>query len=229
MDEAPPPTAQVTDDAGGAIKPAEDGGAHLATFTHESDAHTDAIASIIKTTRDAEASEAVSRKRSKSIGASSKSTPASKKSKNLSKSLKLKSECNGEHNDNEDEDDDDDFDSDDDDDDFENMDEEFEGMGEEEGPLEESHAGLEGRVNDENEAHTELLNGSAGDVVKHGDNEKLRRRLPMSIKELIDYHSSNGKSIKEIVNKINVVCRPDEKVSYGVRGSVLLNLKLESS
>lgn len=48
------------------------------------------------------------------------------------------------------------------------------------------------------------------------DNEKLRRRLPMSIKELIDYHSSNGKSIKEIVNRINMVCRADEKVSYGV-------------
>ncbi len=49
-----------------------------------------------------------------------------------------------------------------------------------------------------------------------GENEKLRRRLPMSIKELIDYHSSNGKSIKEIVNRINMVCRADEKVSYGV-------------
>jgi hypothetical protein len=52
------------------------------------------------------------------------------------------------------------------------------------------------------------------------ENEKLRRRLPMSIKELIDYHSSNGKSIKEIVDKINQVCRVDEKVSYGV----ILNL-----
>lgn len=47
---------------------------------------------------------------------------------------------------------------------------------------------------------------------KKEDHEKLRRRLPVSVKELIDYHSSNGKSIKEIVAKVNVVCRPDEKV-----------------
>ena len=46
--------------------------------------------------------------------------------------------------------------------------------------------------------------------------EKMRRRLPMSVKELIDYHSGNGKSIKDIVTKINAVCRSDEKVSYGV-------------
>ena len=52
------------------------------------------------------------------------------------------------------------------------------------------------------------------------EHEKLRRRLPVSVKELIDYHSSNGKSIKEIVNRINMVCRPDEKVSYGVSLSV---------
>ena len=50
------------------------------------------------------------------------------------------------------------------------------------------------------------------------DNEKLRRRLPISVKELIDYHSSNGKSIKEIVQRINLVCKNEEKVTYGVGG-----------
>ena len=64
---------------------------------------------------------------------------------------------------------------------------------------------------DENHENKDVLERSGT------DNEKLRRRLPMSIKELIDYHSSNGKSIKEIVNRINMVCRADEKVSYGVR------------
>ena len=64
---------------------------------------------------------------------------------------------------------------------------------------------------DENHENKDVLERSGT------DNEKLRRRLPMSIKELIDYHSSNGKSIKEIVNRINMVCRADVKVSYGVR------------
>lgn len=62
-----------------------------------------------------------------------------------------------------------------------------------------------------------------------GENEKLRRRLPMSIKELIDYHSSNGKSIKEIVNRINMVCRADEKVSYGYVQKYLYRKKLEAT
>jgi transposase len=51
----------------------------------------------------------------------------------------------------------------------------------------------------------------------------------MSIKELIDYHSGNGKSIKEIVSKINVVCRPDEKVSYGYVQKYLYRKKLEAT
>lgn len=64
---------------------------------------------------------------------------------------------------------------------------------------------------------------------KKSESEKLRRRLPMSVKELIDYHSSNGKSIKEIVNKINVVCRTDEKVSYGYVQKYLYRKKLEAT
>lgn len=70
----------------------------------------------------------------------------------------------------------------------------------------------------EDDEDHENLNHENKDVLERSgnENEKLRRRLPMSIKELIDYHSSNGKSIKEIVNRINMVCRADEKVSYGV-------------
>jgi hypothetical protein len=61
------------------------------------------------------------------------------------------------------------------------------------------------------------------------EKEKQRRRLPVSIKELIDYHSSNGKSIKEIVNKINQVCKPEEKVSYGYVQKYLYRKKLEAT
>jgi len=64
---------------------------------------------------------------------------------------------------------------------------------------------------------------------KKEDHEKLRRRLPVSVKELIDYHSSNGKSIKEIVAKVNVVCRQDEKVSYGYVQKYLYRKKLEAT
>ncbi|CAF0956458.1 unnamed protein product [Brachionus calyciflorus] len=64
---------------------------------------------------------------------------------------------------------------------------------------------------------------------KKGEHEKLRRRLPVSIKELIDYHSSNGKSIKEIVSRINMVCKPDEKVSYGYVQKYLYRKKLEAT
>jgi hypothetical protein len=48
------------------------------------------------------------------------------------------------------------------------------------------------------------------------DTEKSRRRLPLSVKELIDFHHSNGKQIKEIVQRINSVCNNEEKVTYGV-------------
>ena len=52
---------------------------------------------------------------------------------------------------------------------------------------------------------------------KMSDNDKPRRRLPVSVKELIEYHDSDGKSIKEIVQRINSVCKSEEKVTYGVR------------
>lgn len=80
----------------------------------------------------------------------------------------------------------------------------------------------------EDDEDHENLNHENKDVLERSgnENEKLRRRLPMSIKELIDYHSSNGKSIKEIVNRINMVCRADEKVSYGVSFLVDFLLKL---
>jgi len=51
----------------------------------------------------------------------------------------------------------------------------------------------------------------------------------MSIKELIDYHSSNGKSIKEIVQRINLVCRNEEKVTYGYVQKYLYRKKLEAT
>lgn len=69
-------------------------------------------------------------------------------------------------------------------------------------------------LKEDHENKTEILERPGG------DDGKLRRRLPMSIKELIDYHSSNGKPIKEIVNRINMVCRADEKVSYGVSNNL---------
>ena len=71
--------------------------------------------------------------------------------------------------------------------------------------------------------------GTSKKSKKKDDSEKLRRRLPMSIKELIDYHSGNGKSIKEIVNRINMVCRSDEKVSYGYVQKYLYRKKLEAT
>ncbi len=193
----------------------------LTPFTHESDLHDEAVSSIIKTAGAGSATEGVSRKRSKSIGALKGGKGSNKKPRSLSKSLKLKSELtngeNDEEDDDDDEDDEDDFDSDDDDfDDMEEDDEE-----DEENNL--AHRSLpakisDGELNDEND-HKDILNASEAKLngkLANGESEKLRRRLPMSIKELIDYHSSNGKSIKEIVNKINVVCRADEKVSYGV-------------
>jgi len=78
-------------------------------------------------------------------------------------------------------------------------------------------------LKEDHENKTENLERSAG------DDGKLRRRLPMSIKELIDYHSSNGKPIKEIVNRINMVCRVDEKVSYGYVQKYLYRKKLEAT
>lgn len=84
----------------------------------------------------------------------------------------------------------------------------------------EDHENLEG---DDHENKVEMMERAGG------ENEKLRRRLPMSIKELIDYHSSNGKSIKEIVNRINMVCRGDEKVSYGYVQKYLYRKKLEAT
>lgn len=83
----------------------------------------------------------------------------------------------------------------------------------------EDHENLE----EDHENKVEMMDRSGA------DNEKLRRRLPMSIKELIDYHSSNGKSIKEIVNRINMVCRADEKVSYGYVQKYLYRKKLEAT
>lgn len=107
-----------------------------------------------------------------------------------------------------DDDDDEDDDEEDDEDDDEEMEEDF--------TLELNRTeGLEG-VPEEADGSSDNASNKSKSAVKKGENEKLRRRLPMSVKELIDYHSSNGKSIKEIVNKINVVCRSDEKVSYGV-------------
>lgn len=83
----------------------------------------------------------------------------------------------------------------------------------------------------EDDEDHENLNRENKDVLERSgnENEKLRRRLPMSIKELIDYHSSNGKSIKEIVNRINMVCRADEKVSYGYVQKYLYRKKLEAT
>lgn len=83
----------------------------------------------------------------------------------------------------------------------------------------------------EDDEDHENLNHENKDVLERSgnENEKLRRRLPMSIKELIDYHSSNGKSIKEIVNRINMVCRADEKVSYGYVQKYLYRKKLEAT
>lgn len=193
---------------------------------------SEALSSIIKTSAASNGCSAgaasaagganVSRKRSKSIGTASKAT-TNKKAKNLSKSLKLKKE--NDNDDDDDLDDSEDFDDsdfdDDDDEDMEDMENE-ENLGKSE-LLEDDEPSL---------LHKDVLNGS-GDGTgldgKHGENEKLRRRLPMSIKELIDYHSSNGKSIKEIVNKINVVCRTDEKVSYGYVQKYLYRKKLEAT
>lgn len=64
---------------------------------------------------------------------------------------------------------------------------------------------------------------------RKSDSDKSRRRLPVSIKELIDYHSSNGKSIKEIVDRINLVCKPEEKISYGYVQKYLYRKKLEAT
>jgi hypothetical protein len=76
------------------------------------------------------------------------------------------------------------------------------------------------------------LNGSGLNASKNkskDERDKLRRRLPISIKELIDYHSGNGKSIKEIVTKINQVCKSEEKVSYGYVQKYLYRKKLEAT
>ena len=59
--------------------------------------------------------------------------------------------------------------------------------------------------------------------------EKLRRRLPLSIRELIDYHSGNRRSIKEIVSRINQVCKTEEKVSYGYVQKYLYRKRLEAT
>lgn len=98
-------------------------------------------------------------------------------------------------------------DDDEDDEDDEEMEEEFHDLDDDDDD--------DGEGSDEASGNNKSKN-QLTQSAKKGENEKLRRRLPMSVKELIDYHSSNGKSIKEIVNKINVVCRTDEKVSYGV-------------
>ena len=47
------------------------------------------------------------------------------------------------------------------------------------------------------------------------DNDKQRRRLPPSVKELIEYHNSNGIPMKDIVEKINAVSN-ERTVNYGV-------------
>jgi hypothetical protein len=101
----------------------------------------------------------------------------------------------------------------DDEEDDEEMEEEFVTDGNELLDEDEDDEGAEEGGGSSDNASNKSKNKQAS---KKADSEKLRRRLPMSVKELIDYHSSNGKSIKEIVNKINVVCRTDEKVSYGV-------------
>lgn len=67
------------------------------------------------------------------------------------------------------------------------------------------------------------------DENRKAENDKSRRRLPVSIKELIDYHSSNGKSIKEIVDRINIVCKPEEKISYGYVQKYLYRKRLEAT
>jgi transposase len=109
--------------------------------------------------------------------------------------------------DDEDEDDEDDDDDSDDDDEFEDEDEDD---------------SMEHDVSNENKPSSAKKSNAS-------DSEKLRRRLPMSIKELIDYHSGNGKSIKEIVSRINAVCRADEKVSYGYVQKYLYRKKLEAT
>ena len=112
-----------------------------------------------------------------------------------------------------DQDDDEDDDDEDDDSDDEDDEDEFEDEDEDDS--------MEHDVSNENKP------SSANK--KNADSEKLRRRLPMSIKELIDYHSGNGKSIKEIVSRINAVCRADEKVSYGYVQKYLYRKKLEAT
>lgn len=114
----------------------------------------------------------------------------------------------------------------DDEEDDEEMEEEFVTDGNELLDEDEDDEGAEEGGGSSDNASNKSKNKQAS---KKADSEKLRRRLPMSVKELIDYHSSNGKSIKEIVNKINVVCRTDEKVSYGYVQKYLYRKKLEAT
>lgn len=96
----------------------------------------------------------------------------------------------------------------------------------------ESHdAQLSPAVNQENIENEDVNNVLSTQIskIQKKEHEKLRRRLPVSIKELIDYHSSNGKSIKEIVSRINMVCKPEEKVSYGYVQKYLYRKKLEAT
>lgn len=81
----------------------------------------------------------------------------------------------------------------------------------------------------ENQDASNVVSAHICKLQKKTEQEKLRRRLPVSIKELIDYHSSNGKSIKEIVSRINMVCKPEEKVSYGYVQKYLYRKKLEAT
>ena len=117
----------------------------------------------------------------------------------------------------EDDDDDDDDDDEDDDSDDSDMDD-----------LDEYETDPDEHNDSENK-----MNGSVGGnknkSMNKEERDRLRRRLPISIKELIDYHSGNGKSIKEIVTKINQVCKSEEKVSYGYVQKYLYRKKLEAT
>jgi hypothetical protein len=116
-------------------------------------------------------------------------------------------------------DDDEDYD-DDDDSDMDDMDE-FESDSE--------HNDSENKLNGSTASGNGSGKSNGASSASKEERDKLRRRLPISIKELIDYHSGNGKSIKEIVNKINQVCKSEEKVSYGYVQKYLYRKKLEAT